>query len=117
MRGCNGAGRLFCIDRAVMCYEYVELIQRHAPKVATPGGVTRTDAILGGVIDTVLHEAGHGVIKEVLRYPGARARGGRGGLFLGLHSVAVSARGREAPDRGCRVHDGQRGARGAWKRR
>ena len=31
---------------ATVCYEYVELIQQHAPKVGTPGGLTRADAIV-----------------------------------------------------------------------
>jgi hypothetical protein len=46
---------------ATVCYEYVELIQRHAPKVGTPGGLTRADAIVGAVVDTFLHEVGHAV--------------------------------------------------------
>src|SRR5436305_14616461 len=59
-RGCNGSETAwYDRDKAVFCYEYVELIQRHAPKVATPGGVQRGDAIVGAVIDTLLHESGH----------------------------------------------------------
>lgn len=46
---------------ATVCYEYVELIQRHAPKVGTPGGLTRADAIVGAIVDTFLHEVGHAV--------------------------------------------------------
>jgi hypothetical protein len=68
-RGCNGRETAwYAFDRAVFCYEYVELIQRHSPKVATPGGVQRADAIVGSVLDTILHEAGHGVI-EMLDIP------------------------------------------------
>jgi len=52
----------------VFCYEYVELIQRHSPTVATPGGVQRADAIVGAIIDTILHEAGHGII-DILDIP------------------------------------------------
>jgi hypothetical protein len=63
VKGCNGReGAWYANDTAVLCYEYVELIQRHAPKVATPGGVARADAIVGGVLDTILHEVGHGII-------------------------------------------------------
>lgn len=68
-RGCDGReGAWYAYGLAVFCYEYVELIQRHSPKVATPGGVARADAIVGGVIDTVLHEVGHGII-EILDIP------------------------------------------------
>ena len=69
VRGCNGRETAWYDDgRAVFCYEYVELIQRHSPKVATPGGVARGDAIVGAVLDTILHEAGHGVI-DLLEIP------------------------------------------------
>jgi len=69
VRSCNGRETAW-YDRgtAVFCYEYVELIQRYAPKVATPGGVQRADAIVGAVIDTILHEAGHGVF-DLLEVP------------------------------------------------
>src|SRR3954452_18540008 len=48
VRGCEGRETAW-YDRgtAYFCYEYVDLIQRHAPKVATPGGVQRADAIVG----------------------------------------------------------------------
>lgn len=63
VKGCSGRETAwYAFDTAMFCYEYVELIQRHSPKVATPGGVARADAIVGAVIDTILHEAGHGVI-------------------------------------------------------
>lgn len=68
-RGCGGReGAWYADDRAVFCYEYAELIQRHAPNVATPGGVARADAIVGGILDTILHEIGHGII-EMLDVP------------------------------------------------
>src|ERR1043165_1329104 len=69
VRGCNGRETAwYDRDRAVFCYEYVDLIQRHAPKVATPGGVQRGDAIIGAVIDTLLHESGHGIF-DLLEIP------------------------------------------------
>ena len=68
-RGCDGReGAWYGFDKANFCYEYVELVQRHAPKVATPGGVPRANSIIGAVLDTVLHEAGHGII-EMLEIP------------------------------------------------
>jgi hypothetical protein len=63
VKGCDGReGAYYANDKAVFCYEYAELIQRHTPKVATPGGVTRDDANIGGILDTILHEVGHAVI-------------------------------------------------------
>jgi hypothetical protein len=69
VRGCEGRETAwYDRDRATMCYEYVDLIQRHAPKVATPGGVQRGDAIIGAVIDTLLHESGHAIF-DLLEIP------------------------------------------------
>jgi hypothetical protein len=69
VRSCDGREAAWYADgRAVFCYEYVELIQRHSPTVATPGGVQRADAIVGAVLDTILHEAGHGII-DILDIP------------------------------------------------
>jgi hypothetical protein len=69
VRGCNGRETAwYGDDKAVFCYEYVELIQRHAPRIATPGGVQRADAIVGAIIDTLLHEAGHGIF-DLLEIP------------------------------------------------
>jgi hypothetical protein len=69
VRGCNGReGAWYAYDRAGFCYEYVELVQRHAPKVATPGGVPRADSLVGAVLDTILHEAAHGII-DMLEIP------------------------------------------------
>jgi hypothetical protein len=62
VRDCNGRETAWYDGgTAVFCYDYVDLIQRHAPKVATPGGVQRVDSIIGAVLDTILHEAGHGI--------------------------------------------------------
>ena len=69
VRGCDGrVDAYYGNDVATLCYEYIELIQRHAPKVGTPGGVVRIDAIFGAIIDTLLHEAGHGVF-DILDTP------------------------------------------------
>ena len=69
VRSCNGRETAwYADDKAVFCYEYVDLIQRHSPTVATPGGVPRADAIVGAVLDTILHEAGHGII-DILDIP------------------------------------------------
>src|SRR4051812_7467963 len=67
--GCDGRENAwYGFDKANFCYEYVELILRHAPKLATPGGVPRADTLVGAVLDTLLHEAAHGVF-DVLEIP------------------------------------------------
>lgn len=68
-KGCDGAVEAFYEDgRATICDEYVELIEQHAPKLATPGGVLRDDAIVGAILDTLFHEAGHAVF-DLLKIP------------------------------------------------
>lgn len=62
VKSCGREDAYYSEGKAVLCYEYVELIQRHTPKVATLGGVVRADAVVGGIIDTLLHEVGHGII-------------------------------------------------------
>ncbi|MDO8875733.1 MAG: DUF4344 domain-containing metallopeptidase [Pseudolabrys sp.] len=62
VKGCDGqVDAYYGDDTVTVCYEYIELIQRHAPKVGTPSGLARTDAIVGAIIDTVLHEVGHAI--------------------------------------------------------
>jgi hypothetical protein len=69
VKGCDGSEDAFYDNETVVfCYEYAELIERHLPKVATPWGVPRADAIVGAILDTILHEVGHGVI-EMLDIP------------------------------------------------
>ena len=69
LKGCGGkVDAYYWEGTATVCYEYVELIQRHAPKVGTPGGLTRADAIVGAILDTFLHEVGHGVF-DILEIP------------------------------------------------
>ncbi len=69
LKGCGGkVDAYYWEGTATVCYEYVELIQHHAPKVGTPGGLTRADAIVGAVVDTFLHEAGHAVF-DILAIP------------------------------------------------
>jgi hypothetical protein len=68
VKGCGSEDAHYDNATVVFCYEYAELIERHLPKVATPWGVTRADAVVGGILDTILHEVGHGVI-EMLEIP------------------------------------------------
>jgi hypothetical protein len=69
VKGCDGSvDAYYGDDTATLCYEYIELIQQHSPKVGTPGGLARADAIVGAIIDTLLHEAGHAII-DMLEIP------------------------------------------------
>jgi hypothetical protein len=69
IKGCDGNEDTYYGDGVVtLCYEYIELLQRHSPRVGTPGGVARNDAIFGAIIDTLLHEAGHGIF-DLLEIP------------------------------------------------
>jgi hypothetical protein len=51
-----------------LCYEYVAEIEDRAPKETTPQGITRAEAIVGQVVGTLLHEAGH-AISNLLQLP------------------------------------------------
>jgi hypothetical protein len=69
VKGCDGNEDTYYGEGVVtFCYEYIELLQRHSPKVGTPGGVARDDALLGAIIDTLMHEAGHGIF-DLLEIP------------------------------------------------
>jgi len=69
IKGCDGSEDTYYNDSVVtLCYEYIELLQRHSPSMGTPGGVARADALLGAIIDTLLHEAGHGIF-DLLEIP------------------------------------------------
>jgi hypothetical protein len=69
IKGCDGNEDTHYGDGVVtLCYEYIELLQRHSPKVGTAGGVSRADALFGAIIDTLLHEAGHGIF-DILETP------------------------------------------------
>jgi hypothetical protein len=69
IKGCNGSEDTYYGEGVVtLCYEYIELLQRHSPKVGTPGGVPRDDALLGAIVDTLMHEAGHGIF-DLLEIP------------------------------------------------
>jgi hypothetical protein len=46
-------------DGLIICYEYVEFIERLAPRDVTPEGFTRAEGIAGAFIEVTLHELGH----------------------------------------------------------
>jgi Putative metallopeptidase len=69
LKGCDGKIDVSYQDDVVtFCYEYVEYLQRHAPNIGTPGGLTPADVIFSAVFDTFLHEAGHAVF-DMLEVP------------------------------------------------
>ena len=51
-----------------LCYEYVQQFERNAPKQTTEHGITREDAIVGGIVSTMLHEIGHALF-SIYRLP------------------------------------------------
>ncbi len=62
VEACDGEINAWYTDDAVtVCYEYLDNILQNAPQQTTPAGVTRTDAIIGPVLDVFLHEVGHAV--------------------------------------------------------
>jgi hypothetical protein len=69
VRGCDGEVDAY-YDSAVItiCYEYLEYIQMHAPRLRTADGIWRREAIVGPSVDLVLHEMGHAVF-ELLKIP------------------------------------------------
>jgi hypothetical protein len=68
VRSCGDEDAFYADDTVTLCYEYVELIQKHSPKVATPGGVGPADAMVANVLDTMLHEIGHALF-DMLNIP------------------------------------------------
>ena len=66
---CDGdANAWYDEGEIVVCYEYVAEIMKIAPEKVPPIGITKLDTIVGPLIDTVLHEAGHAVF-DLLKIP------------------------------------------------
>jgi hypothetical protein len=62
VEGCDGVSNAWYEDDAIIvCYEYLDEILQNAPRETTPGGVTRSDAIVGPTLEVFLHEIGHAV--------------------------------------------------------
>jgi len=51
-----------------ICYEWVDFVEQSAPQRVSDEGVTREEAIIGGFLGVLLHEAGH-AISDILRLP------------------------------------------------
>lgn len=57
------------LDRSItLCYEEVRLTEKIAPRSTTEQGISRTDAIVGSAISTLLHESGH-ALYNLLQIP------------------------------------------------
>ena len=51
-----------------LCYELILDGETSAPATVTPEGITRREAIVGNLLDTMMHELGHGVF-DILKIP------------------------------------------------
>jgi Putative metallopeptidase len=54
-------------SRIRLCYQYIEFLERIAPK-KTVDGVSRDDVIIGGLASVMMHESGHAVF-DIFRIP------------------------------------------------
>lgn len=62
LTGCGGmSNAMYGNDQVVVCYEYLDDIVKNAADEKLPAIITRTDAIVGPLLDVFLHEAGHAV--------------------------------------------------------
>jgi hypothetical protein len=69
--GCDGEADAWyeqARHQVTICYEYIEELRRKAPKETTEDGVTPEDAVIGPVMEVVLHETAHAVF-HMLRLP------------------------------------------------
>ena len=44
-----------------LCYEWVASLEDEAPTTRTKDGITREDAVIGGIVGALLHETGHAI--------------------------------------------------------
>jgi len=65
MQGCNGTVNAWFDGNAriMLCYEYIDLVEKVAAKGDAPPGFKREDAIVGPFIHVILHETSHAVFK------------------------------------------------------
>lgn len=56
------------LHQVTICYEYIEELRQKAPKETTEDGVTPEDAVIGPVMEVVLHETAHAVF-HILELP------------------------------------------------
>jgi len=69
VKGCKGVPNAWYEDNAVtVCYEFVADIEARAPQTTGPDGITREDAIVGTLVQVLLHETGHALF-DLLHVP------------------------------------------------
>jgi len=69
LAGCDGEADAFYEDAAItICYEYLADLRSKMPAKTTPAGIEPIDTIVGPLIDTSLHEAGHALF-DMLQLP------------------------------------------------
>ncbi len=56
--------------RIRICYEWVDFMEKRAPRTASPalGVISRADAIVGSTVSVILHEIGHALF-DILKIP------------------------------------------------
>jgi hypothetical protein len=59
VKGCGVVNAWYENDVVTVCYEYLEFIEKNAPKQTTPDGVTPEDALVGQSYYVFMHEVGH----------------------------------------------------------
>jgi len=63
---CGGIPNAFSNEESVtVCYEYVDDIWKNAPTQTTPTGIAPIDAVIGPLLDVLLHETGHAVFASL----------------------------------------------------
>jgi hypothetical protein len=61
--GCDGVvNSYFNTDTITVCYEYLDYMTKHTPKMVRQG-LTPHDAMIGPTLDVFLHELGHGLVR------------------------------------------------------
>jgi hypothetical protein len=69
VEGCDGTVNAFYEDGEIkICYEYLEFIYQNTPREPVAGGLRPEDAVVGPMVDLVLHEFGHALF-DLLKIP------------------------------------------------
>ena len=69
LTGCHGmSNAMYGNDAVTVCYEFLDEIVKNAVGENLPAGITKTDAVVGPLLDVFLHEAGHAIF-EYLNVP------------------------------------------------
>jgi hypothetical protein len=69
LQGCDGRVNAYYWDFEIaVCYEYFDFLLKIAPRVPTPEGLSRHEALAGITADVFLHETGHAIF-DMLEIP------------------------------------------------